>query len=84
VAKNLFSGTLLTKIVVVVTGTREDAASDGSNASSTTGARISASEVRVDESVAAEGAGEAGGSRMGIIQTRAALSLRLPTVYERP
>jgi len=85
--KNLFSGTLLTKIVVGVTGTREAAASgDGAKGSFTTGARRSGSELLLVETT-----GEAAvavllvvGSRTGIIQTRAALSLRFPTVYERP
>src|SRR6266403_1509952 len=45
-AKNLFSGTLLTRIVVGVTGIRKAAApGDGAKASFTTGARTSASEL---------------------------------------
>lgn len=69
----------------MVTGTREAAASgDGAKASFTTGARRSASELLLVEMGEADIVVLEVGSRTGIIQTRAALSLRFPTVYERP
>lgn len=83
-AKNLFSSTSLTKIVVVVTGMQEDAVGDSSNASSTTGARRSASEVCVNESVVAEGTGKACGLQTRITQTQSALSSRFLMAYEWP
>jgi hypothetical protein len=50
IAKNLFSGTLLTRTVVGFTGTgRAAAAGDGAKVLPTVGARRSASELRVED-----------------------------------
>jgi hypothetical protein len=76
---------LLTRIVVTVTDTC-GAEGDGANGLSTSGESGSVFEsgdveeragvVEVDDDVS--------GSNTGIIHMRAVLSLRLPTVYERP